>query len=100
MNKCTSVSFSPLVVTVTSLPAANVRRTATSPFSFISYALLLNVDPLPPSVGLSSCTTAAPEATIAHATARTHATQFLTFIRNSFGDDSAGTPRSEEHTSE
>src|SRR5580692_3469947 len=88
MNKCTSVSFSPLVVTVTGLPAANDRRTATSPFSLISNTLLLNADPLPASLGLSSSATAAPEATNAHPSVTTGATQYLTFIHVSFGDGS------------
>src|SRR3984885_6827002 len=90
MNKCTSVSLSPLAVTVTGLPATNGRRTATSPFSLISNTLFLNADALPASLVLSSSATAAPEATIAHASATAGNTQFLTFICVSFGDGSPG----------
>src|SRR5580658_267566 len=91
MNKFTSVSLSPLVVTVTSLPATQGRRTATSPFCFSSNTALLNADPLPASAGLSS-NASALEATMAHTTDRAQATQYLTFIGISFADDFAGTP--------
>src|ERR1700722_9878118 len=54
MNRCTSVSFSPFVVAVTSFPASQVRRMAISPFSLMSNDLPLNSAAFPSSLGLAS----------------------------------------------